>query len=87
MYRLISETLLGLERTNDQLRIQPRLPTSWNSFTMRYRFGRTSYRIEVKIADVASVTVDGIEQASGLIRLIDDASEHHVVVMVVRTLG
>ncbi len=84
MYRLISETLLGLERTNDQLRILPRLPSGWNGFTMRYRFGRASYRIEVKIAEIANVTVDGIEQANGLIRLIDDAMEHQAVVQVVR---
>jgi cellobiose phosphorylase len=84
MYRLISETLLGLERTNDQLRILPRLPSGWNGFTMRYRFGRASYRIEVKIAEIANVTVDGIEQPNGLIRLIDDAMEHHAVVQVVR---
>jgi hypothetical protein len=51
---------------------------------MRYRFGRASYRIEVKIAEIANVTVDGIEQANGLIRLIDDAMEHNAVVQVVR---
>jgi cyclic beta-1,2-glucan synthetase len=87
MYRLISETLLGLERTNDQLRILPRLPTGWHGFTMHYHFGRASYRIEVKIAEIANVTVDGIEQPSGIIRLIDEAIEHHIVVQVVRALA
>jgi hypothetical protein len=51
---------------------------------MRYRFGRASYRIEVKIAEIANVTVDGIDQPNGLIRLIDEAIEHRVVVQVVR---
>jgi cellobiose phosphorylase len=84
MFRLISETLLGLERTGDQLRILPRLPTGWPGFRMRYRFGKTTWRIQVRIGEAARTQVDGIDKPDGVIPLIDDGIDHQVLVEVLR---
>jgi cellobiose phosphorylase len=78
MYRLLSETLLGLERTGDQLRVVPRLPQAWKGCTLRYRHGRASFRIQVTVGDVARGVVDGA------IPLRDDGAEHQVQVDIVR---
>jgi len=84
MYRLITETLLGFERTGDHLRILPRLPTSWSGFVLRLRHGRATYRIQINVTDHAKVVVDGEERPDGVITLKDDGAEHQVVVEIVR---
>jgi hypothetical protein len=53
---------------------------------MRYRFGETAYDIAVRQATAgtgarpAEVTVDGIVQADGAVRLVDDGLAHKVLV-------
>ena len=82
MYRLITESLLGLHRTDDKLRFHPRLPADWPSYTMDYRYGKTIWRISVTQVGAGSgkqsILVDGIEQADPVIHLIDDGREHTV---------
>ena len=85
MYRLITETFLGFERTGEQLRILPRLPTGWSGFVLRLRHGRANYRIQIRVADQAKVVVDGEERSDGVIPLKDDGAEHQVVVEIVRS--
>src|SRR6185436_1218291 len=48
MYRLITESLLGLRRTANQLRFAPCLPGDWQEFQLRYRYGETYYQILVR---------------------------------------
>ena len=87
MYRLIVESLLGLSRERDRLRVSPCFPAEWSEFTMRYRYGATDYEIEVRQARAAEgesgsirVSVDGIAQPDGSIPLIDDYAPHRVQV-------
>ena len=47
MYRLIVESLLGVELATDKLRIAPCLPATWKAFKLHYRFRETLYRITV----------------------------------------
>lgn len=47
MYRLIVESLLGLQRKNDSLVFSPCLPDQWSSFTLQYRYKDTLYKILV----------------------------------------
>ncbi|MEI7968629.1 MAG: glucoamylase family protein [Betaproteobacteria bacterium] len=89
MYRLIVESLLGLHREGDTLRVMPCLPAAWPGFRVRYRFGEAIYRIDVSRAsdDAAGadrrveVTVDGQPQRDGCIRLVPDGAEHAVHVL------
>src|SRR5471030_3395623 len=41
MYRFSVESLLGLQRNGNQLRVEPLIPPHWPGFTLSYRFGRT----------------------------------------------
>ncbi len=89
MYRLVLESLLGLRREADTLQVMPCLPAAWPGYRVHYRFGNATYRIEVSraarvAADAdggAEVTVDGQLQRDGRIRLVPDAAEHAVQVL------
>jgi cellobiose phosphorylase len=86
MYRLITESLLGIHREGDSLRFEPCLPTEWTKYTVRYRYQNTIYHICVSQnasnTQRSSVTLDGIEQQEAMIPLIDDRQEHQVQVSV-----
>ena len=74
MYRLAVESLLGLRREGDKLRIVPCLPASWPGFKLSYRYGETLYRIEV--------VRDKNGGAEHVIPLLDDGREHRVDVRI-----
>ena len=91
MYRLVVESLLGLNLEIDRLRFAPCLPPDWNQFDLRYRYRETYYDIVVRRTDTASdeevdqpiITVDGVAQEGNFILLHDDRKEHRVDVRVV----
>ena len=81
MYRLAVESLLGLRREGDTLRVVPCIPADWPGYTIRYRHGDTSYSIRVHQTGAAPrMTIDGIEQADLVIPLRDDGAGHIVEV-------
>ena len=86
MYRLIVESLLGLELAIDELRVAPCLPAEWQGFTVHYRFRETLYHIVVSQSETAdpkpAVWLDGALQVDNAIPLVDDRSEHAVEVVV-----
>ena len=47
MYRLITESLLGVRLDVDKLRFAPCLPADWPSFKIHYRYRETVYHITV----------------------------------------
>ena len=88
MYRLITESLLGLRLTADpqftRLHFAPCLPGEWQEFRLRYRYRETPYHITVRqtagTEAAMSVVVDGVLQAEPTIALVDDRVEHRVEV-------
>jgi cellobiose phosphorylase len=88
MYRLILESLLGLQRTGTRLRFRPCLPPDWPGFRLHYRYHATRYVIElVRHADVSGeprVTLDGVDQPTPEVPLTDDRVDHAVTVQVAR---
>jgi cellobiose phosphorylase len=88
MYRLIIESLLGLQRQGARLLITPRIPRNWATYSMDYRFGESRYHIEVvQTGDGASeqsvsVTLDGVAQDSAGFALVDDNKDHAVEVRI-----
>jgi cellobiose phosphorylase len=86
MYRLSVETLLGLQREGDELRIAPCVPDDWDSYKIHYRYRDTYYHIDIQCGGeksdyVTRVTMDGaVVNETGLIPLLDDRQEHHVEV-------
>ena len=93
MYRLVIESLLGLNLEGDRLRLAPCLPPEWGEFAMRYRYRETEYHIAVSRnegkaeggLEAMTVTVDGILQASNVVPLTDDRLDHYVEVCVAPT--
>jgi cellobiose phosphorylase len=87
MYRLLIETLLGLNREGDQLRLTPRLPKSWPAFKIHYRYRQTHYRLTItRLAEDSSgasqLSLDGQNLAGETIPLQDDRRDHVVEVKV-----
>jgi cellobiose phosphorylase len=84
MYRLAVETLLGLERHPDHLRLNPRLPSGvLERFALHYRVGEHFYHIAVEAGPPGAgvkVTLDGTEQADGRIPLLYDGRDHQAMV-------
>jgi cellobiose phosphorylase len=83
MYRLTVETLLGLHLEVDHLRIAPRVPADWDSYSIHYRYRETVYHIAVRRVGEPSgqatrMTVDGVERPDARIPLVDDHREHQV---------
>ncbi|HUF21262.1 MAG TPA: hypothetical protein VMP00_10965 [Burkholderiales bacterium] len=90
LYRLIVESLLGLQREADRLHISPCMPADWQTYSLNYRYGDSVYRIAVVQTDTAGdatgsrTTLDDIAQGDQGIALIDDQREHTVVVRINR---
>jgi cyclic beta-1,2-glucan synthetase len=84
MYRLITETLLGLQLEVDKLRFKPCLPSAWSSFKIHYRYRETIYHILLRCNGVANgvlqIQLDGKLLQEKFIPLIDDHQEHNAEV-------
>jgi cellobiose phosphorylase len=84
MYRLIVESLLGLEREAEHLRFAPCLPETWPSVKIDYRYRDTVYHIEIvqvpQAPGAITVTLDDVVQADATVPLVDDQVEHVVTV-------
>jgi cyclic beta-1,2-glucan synthetase len=85
MYRLIVETLLGLNLESDRLRFDPHVPEGWESYIVHYRHGASVFHIRFKrvqggASGVLRVITDGVEQPAASLPLVDDGREHDVEV-------
>ena len=80
MYRLMTESLLGLRREGDTLRLAPCLPAEWPGFAMDYRFGASVYRLDVvqAVGATPGIVVDGVALPGLVLPLRDDGAEHRV---------
>jgi cellobiose phosphorylase len=86
MYRLITESLLGLRLKVDRLWFEPAFPAEWASFDIHYRYRETFYHIHVRNLgsglNVTRVVSDGADRPDKSILLIDDRQGHRVEVEV-----
>lgn len=83
MYRLLLETLLGINRDGDQLILSPLLPATWPMFTIHYRYLQTLYhititRIDHDAPDQESLMLDGRPLIGNILPLRDDRHPHTV---------
>jgi len=90
MYRLLVETLLGMNLEGEQLRLAPLLPKAWESCKIHYRYRKTLYHITITrlaadTADENSLTLDGREIAGTTLPLRDDRQEHAVELRIARS--
>jgi len=83
MYRLITETLLGLKVEVDRLIFTPRVPAEWKSFKVHYRFRNTNYHIVLTRNSgdwkgTQRILVDEQKQETRFVLLVDDQRDHKV---------
>ena len=82
MYRILTETLLGLKLEGNRLRLTPRLPKAWTTCKIDYRYRRTLYRISISRSygspGTGQITLDGVELSDGVIPLVNDQLEHSI---------
>ncbi len=82
MYRLIIESILGMKREGDNVRLDPCIPREWSGFTIDYRFKETNYQISViqskEISPGTKLFVDEMEQENGMLTLVDDHIDHRI---------
>lgn len=82
-YRALTESLFGLHREGNTLRINPCLPDILTEYQVSYKFGQSVYEIKVEYYPkekdyVSNTTIDGENVSSPIIDLIDDGQVHHV---------
>jgi len=65
MYRLLVESLLGLRREGESLRLAPCLPADWPSIKITYRYRETFYHIAVSAGSAGSAGSTGSHAAGG----------------------
>ena len=83
MYRLLLETLLGVNLEGNQLRLTPSMPRKWSTFTVHYRYRQTPYHIRItRLPSAPSggsrLSLDGQALAGNTISLLDDHRDHSV---------
>jgi len=85
MYRMITESLLGMRIEADKLYLEPLLPEEWDSFRLDYTYLRTTYRITVihknESNNDTGIFIDGTPVKNRFIRLLDDGTDHLVNVI------
>ena len=87
MYRLLLETLLGVNLEGDQLRLHPSFPGTWSTFTLHYRYRQTPYHIRITRFPGAThgagqLTLDDQALAGNTISLVDDHRDHFAGMLV-----
>ncbi|HEY5297339.1 MAG TPA: glucoamylase family protein [Verrucomicrobiae bacterium] len=81
MYRLITETFLGLNLEGAKLQLTPRPPAGWKSFKVHYRYRETFYHITLLTTSgnwtsLTKIIIDGNEHPEMILNLIDDRRDH-----------
>jgi cellobiose phosphorylase len=90
MYRLLVESLLGVELKANELRLNPRFRATWESYKIHYRYRQTVYHITITRHSEGSLAatelvLDGQSLTGETIPLVDDRIEHFVEMRVART--
>ncbi|VFS45976.1 Cellobiose phosphorylase [Budvicia aquatica] len=80
-YRLITESLLGLQRHGEFITIHTRLPASWPKVSMTYQQGSSQYQITVQPGDGQyQVIMDNNLLVGDMIHIKDDGIDHQIEV-------
>ncbi|MBQ9018724.1 MAG: hypothetical protein IJ097_00230 [Bacilli bacterium] len=81
-YRVGIEYILGITRNGNNLLINPKIPTSWDSFKAVYHYKDTEYKIEVKKGIKQKCTFDGKEIENNKIPLKNDKTKHKIIITI-----
>ncbi|HEY4496990.1 MAG TPA: glucoamylase family protein [Candidatus Paceibacterota bacterium] len=84
-YRTILEFIFGLNISKDTMTIDPCLPKDWDKCSISYKLGNTEYLITIYNPNgvnkgVVSVKIDGRDNKSNTINILNDGRRHKIVV-------
>jgi cellobiose phosphorylase len=87
MYRVAVESILGFELRGDLLAINPCIPAGWPEFEIVFRRAETTWHIRVLNPHgvergISSIQLDGEPIAGDSFPIVEDNSEHQVVISV-----
>ncbi|MEP6646604.1 MAG: glucoamylase family protein [Saprospiraceae bacterium] len=86
MYQLIIDSFIGLKRERNILKFNPCLPEEWPEITVSYKFMETMYVIQIlqgeRKEDRTKIVVNGIDNSSDELPLLNDGGVHNVQVIV-----
>ena len=74
-YKTGIENILGFHKEGNRLTLTPHVPSEWNGFTIRYRFGSSTYVLKYERPQQ-----NGADVPSKTIELVDDGQEHEVII-------
>ncbi len=72
-YKTGIENILGLRKEGDKVILDPRVPTEWANFTIRYQFGSSIYVIRYERGSVPA-------NEKTVINLVDDGQQHEITI-------
>jgi cyclic beta-1,2-glucan synthetase len=83
IYRVVLQSILGLNRRGDRLCFAPCVPADWPEFHIRYRFGATTYEITIDnhqgvYESALTASLDGQLLPEPAVPLSDDGQIHRV---------
>ncbi|MFN2438485.1 MAG: GH36-type glycosyl hydrolase domain-containing protein [Chitinophagaceae bacterium] len=92
MYQLILESFIGLKKTGNNLSFTPCIPAEWPSVKIAYRYMNTIYHIELlqrqtSTEDTTKIMVDGNEQNTDFISLLNDGNTHNVEIILAKKIN
>ena len=82
-YKAGIEYILGLKIEKGVLSLNPCVPRDWKEYTIKYKYGRTIYNIQVKNPNkknygINSFTINGKETKEKCIKLLDDGKIYEI---------
>jgi cyclic beta-1,2-glucan synthetase len=82
-YHVGVEEILGIHKHGNKIKIDPRIPISWDGYKAIYKSqNNTIYNIEVIKSDKNAVKLDGKDIISSSFTLVSDGKEHNVLVSI-----
>jgi cyclic beta-1,2-glucan synthetase len=87
LYRVVLESILGLNRRGSRIHFSPCFPPAWPGFEISYRFGGSTYEIKFENPDrlessQLSIWLDERPLEESSFPLVDDGARHEVRVTV-----
>ncbi len=73
-YKTGIENILGLRKNGDRLTLDPRVPTEWNNFTIRYRYSNSLYVIKYQRGN------KNLASQPSTFDLVDDGQTHEIMI-------
>ncbi len=86
MYRLGLEGFLGLKKRGEVLEVDPHIPADWAGYRVTYRYGVSTYEIQVQNPDhvnqgVEQISLNGQNLPDKVIPLSQDGGTHSVLII------